>query len=321
MSKNSKDAYQEYLEKKHSQFNTNRALIDSLVNEAAGSPIMSIKKLMEGEVNEVYDVVTNSKQRVIVRISRRKYPSFEKEKRIIEEVRKLGVPAPKVLLIKRVKADLCFSIEEKIPGVPFRDIKEKLDKVKARKIVTEAGLILSIIHSIEAPGFGSLAENNLYENWRDLVLEIERNPKNSIQYKHEIVDQEKIDKAIEILRQNIKYFDIKKPQLLHSDFGTKHWLIHKGKISGILDFEGAKGGDPMYDFAWVNFFYSNSVPVKWLLEGYKNREDVEKDFDYKLKLYNLLLSLRLLEYYISEDNWGGINHCVNQLDKTLKLFP
>ena len=40
----------------------------------------------------------------------------------------------------------------------------------------------------------------------------------------------------------------------------------------------------------------------------------------KIKLYDLVLSLRILEYYISEENSAGVTHCVIQLEKGLKSF-
>lgn len=311
--------YNEYLQKKHSQFQTDKNLIEKIVNSATKSNIKSLSKLVEGEVNEVYDVLTETHKELIVRISRAKTPNFETEEKYIKLVRELGVPAPKILLVKRINEHLTFCLEEKIPGKPFRDIEKSLSKSARKTIIREAGRILSGIHSIKTNNYGTLAYDN-YERWTELIEEVKRNPKKPLQYKDEAVDQKKVDRAIKIILENLSLFETKKPQLLHSDYGTKHWLVHEGKITGILDFEGVKGGDPLYDFAWVDFFQHATIDIKLMLEGYEDNEKIKDNFDYKIKLYKLVLSLRILEYYISENNRGGILHCTTALQSGIKEF-
>lgn len=313
------ETYNAYLQRKHSKFQTNKDSIGQVVFEATKSSIKSIEKIVEGEVNEVYDVLTQDNKKVIVRISRRKAPSFETEQKYVNKVRKLGVPAPNILLVKRVSENLTFCVEEKIDGKTFRDIENSISKPEKRKIILLAGNILSKIHSIKVDKFGTLSHDS-YSSWTKVIREVERNPKNPLQYKDESVNQKNVDRGIKIILDNLPLFEIKIPQLLHSDYGTKHWLVNKGQITGILDFEGVKGGDPLYDFGWVDFFQGDNVDIKLLLEGYENRDNIKDNFDFKIKLYKLVLSLRILEYYISEENIGGIQHCVTQLDKTLKYF-
>ena len=56
-SKESKSPYQTYLEQKHAQFNTPAEIIDEVVHVAIGSLPKKRKKLILGEVNEVYAVI------------------------------------------------------------------------------------------------------------------------------------------------------------------------------------------------------------------------------------------------------------------------
>ena len=58
-----------------------------------------------------------------------------------------------------------------------------------------------------------------------------------------------VDRGLDILKQNARLFENVSSQLLHSDFSSKHILVDGNTITGILDFEGSKSGDPVWDFA------------------------------------------------------------------------
>ncbi|MCX6705527.1 MAG: phosphotransferase, partial [Candidatus Woesebacteria bacterium] len=120
--------------------------------------------------------------------------------------------------------------------------------------------------------------------------------------------------------ENKEMFKIDEAYLLHGDFGPKHLLIVDNHVTGILDFEGAKGGDPIRDLAWLNFFYGDSFSIDWLKVGYKNKDIFDENFDLKMKLYRLHLGLDLLEYYESEKNKSGMIHTRERFIKELENF-
>ncbi|MEK7154630.1 MAG: phosphotransferase [Patescibacteria group bacterium] len=176
----SHNSYQDYLTKKHGGFNTPIEVIDQEVVKAIGSPTLTRTKLMLGEVNEVYDVVTKDGQEIIVRISRSEHPRFEAEKKAIDLARQAGVPAPEVLLVDRINtesANLTFSIERKINGIALQSMGGEFDRGKLKVIIAEAGEVLTKLHGVLVSSFGGLDrdEKDTYKSWSELYTGLKEN--------------------------------------------------------------------------------------------------------------------------------------------------
>ena len=105
---------------------------------------------------------------------------------------------------------------------------------------------------------------------------------------------------------------------MHNDYGPKHFLIHEGKISGILDFENAEGGDPVREFARWDFFGQNKPEWGVLKEGYENQSLFEGDFQQRFQLWKIFLGVQHLEYYTKEQNPSGISLAKDRLTKDIR---
>jgi aminoglycoside phosphotransferase (APT) family kinase protein len=316
-------SYQKYLEEKHKSFSTSDDLIDRVVKKAAGFTPVEKKKVIAGEVNEVYQVETEG-GKLIVRISRTDKTSFETEAGVIEKVRKVGVPAPKILLVEEAidkGATITFCVEEKIEGVPFKDLMKSTTSSDIQKITSQAGNILGKIHSIPVATFGPMDAPDLYPSWEEFIFSVKKKER-TIKLAAKIVQlpTSYIKQAYEILNDHLRFFACAAPVLLHGDFSPKHWLVKEGNIEGIIDFEDAKGGDPVKDFAWLNFYYGESIPLERLMKGYGNKKLFDDSFDLKMKLYRIHHGLDILNYYYGEQNVSGLNFAKNNLITEIKNF-
>lgn len=318
------NAYQTYLEEKHSQFNTPIGLIDQEVKKATGSAISTKNKLIFGEVNEVYDVVGKNGQEVIVRISRSEHPRFEAEKRGIDLARRVGVPAPEILLIDRISTDngdLTFSIEQKIDGVALQSLGGEFDRGKLEVIIREAGGVLAKLHGVIVPNFGGLdrGEAEAYKSWSEFMYGVEEKRSRIIGAGERVgVDIVQIDTALKTIRGGEELYACVRPHLLHGDFSTKHFMVKDDHLVGIIDFESCKGGDPVYDFAWFDYFFGKDIPLKWLKEGYAAPEVLDDNFERKLLLYRLHLGLGFIDYYEEQGNKPGMDHARMSLKEDLE---
>jgi len=320
----SEDLYQKYLEKKHSSFQTPEELIEAVVKKATGSEPTLINRIIAGEVNEVYGVTTQDNKDVIVRISRQAKNNFETEEKVIRLARMAGVPAPKVLLIEEASSgpqNLTFCVEGKIEGEPLLSLMGSMDKSAFKSIASEAGEILSKIHGIVVDKYGPQDGSRFFETWGDYIFNIEKRRLGITTAANLMgIESGLISESFKLLWENKEMFQINKAHLLHGDFSPKHILIADGHVTGILDFEDAKGGDPVRDLARLNFFYGDSFPIEWLKAGYQNKDIFDKNFDLKMKLYRLHLGLDLLGYYESEKNRAGLIHTKERFIKELENF-
>jgi len=308
------DQYRAYLEDKHSRLNASPELIDELVEKATGANIVAKRKLILGEVNEVYEATNSKDKSVIVRISRREDPQFAGEKWAINKSKEAGVPAPEILLIETVSdkdTPLTFCIEEKLQGEPLNSQLDQLSGDEKRRLVMSAGEILGRIHSVNTAGFGNIDQHGIgsKEKWAKFMLRDEKDIERLRRVASKVgLGSGLIDRAFRTIRDADIIYEAVSPHLIHGDYGPKHILVHEGKISGIIDFEGCKSGDPAWDFAWWDFFQSPGLPTNWLMDGYENKSFFGPDFKTRLRLVRLALSLTLLDYYDSENNPSGLRH-------------
>ena len=317
------NSYQDYLKQKHSRFNTPVELIDREVAKAIGSATLTRNKLILGEVNEVYDVVTKDGQEVVVRISRSKHPRFNAEKKAIDLALRAGVPAPEVLLVDKIGIEdesLTFSVERKMDGVALQSLGGGYDRSKLKVIIGEAGEVLAKLHNVIVPSFGGLDRNDddAYKSWPEFVCRAEGKRSRIIEAGERIgVDMAQIDAAMKALRGGNELYDNIKPHLLHGDFSTKHFMVKDDHLVGIIDFENCKGGDPVFDFAWFDYFFGNDIPLIWLKEGYAVPEVLDNDFERRLLLYRLHLGLGFIDYYEEQNHKPGIEHTKKMFEEDL----
>jgi aminoglycoside phosphotransferase (APT) family kinase protein len=128
-----------------------------------------------------------------------------------------------------------------------------------------------------------------------------------------------IRQGLNIIKNSAKSYEHFDPRLLHWDYSSKHFLISKRKIAGIIDWENCKGSDPIQEFArW--HFYNGDEELQWLMEGYKNKGLFKGKFYERLYLWKIFFGMDVLEYYSREQNQSGIKHAKQQLQEDLNYF-
>lgn len=312
--------YEKYLQEKHKKFSTPENFIDQAVKEAVGQLPVSKKRLIIGEVSEVYDCKLLNEENVIVRISHHSNFDFSAEKWAIERCEKVGVPVPRILLIKHIKIaekDIFICIQNKMRG------KTLGLKNFTKKLAIKSGALLSKIHGIKTEGFGHINSEGRgnYKTFKDLIFEqVNQKDEYKTIAQNAGLSADFILNVIDILERNESYFSCDDPHLTHGDFGPKHIMVEKGEITGIIDFGDVRSGPAMLDFSWWNFFRGDSLPLEWLKEGYENKNIFDEKFDYLLHLMNLHWGLCFLYYYQSEGNIDGLNHAKKRLLEDVKFF-
>lgn len=324
-----KDSYQKYLASVHTKWVTPDEIIQEIVKEGTGKQLASKQRVIAGEANEVYNITLSDNKNVILRISKSAYPNFLQEKWAIEKVEKLGVPTPKILLIKHFTVDgkeKSACLMDKVDGEPLERGKINFDKLDLRlrkNLINQAGEILSKIHSIETQGFGWIIGEGKaeYKTSNDLI--------DGLLNKHELFEKmaakEDLDKHIVIktlgIIKNFKgsYSKIK-PHLNHGDYSHKHFMVKDNKITAILDWGGVRSDTPIYDFAWWDYWFGEYIPTEWLKEGYSNKELFDNNFDNFLHLLRLFRGLETLNWYHQEKYKPAVEKAKIKLLKDLEYF-
>lgn len=177
-----------------------------------------------------------------------------------------GVPAPEILW-----CDASICVETLCPGVPLTGAADRLDTSDSTphpavlRAAGEAGALLRRAHSIPVHGYGrlnpagagphgSLLESLLPEATGVLRTDPTGGPAPS---------------ARRVVSDNLWRLNDRGPRLLLGDCAARHIFFdtHAGTISGFIDLESARGGDPLADVAGFSVREHPQL-TRILLNGY-----------------------------------------------------
>lgn len=326
---NKQSDYKKYLASMHAKLVTPGEVIRSVVKEGTGMDFIAKAKIIAGEANEVYNITLTNNTHVILRISRSGSPNFLQEKWALEQVKKVGVPVPKILLIKYVtvgEEDLSLCLMQKVDGVPLERSKidfNALSEDERKAYIVKAGEILSKIHSIGTQGYGWIigegkAEYDTSDNIIDNVLSKKENLcKISI---NESITRQQIDKALKIVEQFRKTYSQTNSRLNHGDYGHKHFMVKDEKIVAIIDWGGVRSDSPIYEFACWDYWFGEHIPTEWLKEGYQNKALFDDHFDSMLHILRIMKGIEIIDWYSSQKYKQAVGKAIEKLVKDLDYF-
>lgn len=324
----SADDHQKYLKQLHQKMQTPLDIIRDCVKKATGNTLVDCERLVAGQMHEVYDVTTDKGNNVIVRISHKESPRFEIEKWALDITRPLGVPTPDYLLLETLKLGdkkLTICIEPKLPGVPLIDIKDEVraDSKRASKIASDAGEILSLIHSVKTSGIGKIDHPGQGKS-PSAAEYVQKRAEESAPYilehnQDKWIKPEIVNAAIQSLQDNQKL--LKEPfNLLHGDYSPLHLLIDKDRVSGVIDMENVSSGDPVMEFAYWDSWGDNlPFPTKLLLDNYPNK-NIIKEFEAKLHYFRIDIALYTATFYVSQQNFGAAKAQIEKATEDIRFF-
>lgn len=191
---------------------------------------------------------------------------------------------------------------QKIPGRPM-----SANQMTPR-LAQQCGTLLGKLHSIpmgklgyfHKDGFEKIPFNNWWEYRKNLVL----GP--WTQAIESTVDQDFLSKAKKFLNSHYDSSPVSSNCFIHCDFRPGNVMADGNEVTGLIDFESARTGDPAYDF--IKFY-----------EEIGSKQDLWQSF---LNGYSKIKALPELEkslsYYLFELNYGFLRWALGRSDH--KLF-
>ncbi|MDP2692860.1 MAG: aminoglycoside phosphotransferase family protein [bacterium] len=216
-----------------------------------------------------------------------------------------------------VPALLSSFVFEGVPVVILERVRfPLLESVPVEEMSKYIPSMIRNLHTIKSTSPGLLNEPNSKKTWKDMILAIFGG--NEFDW-DEIANREGLDTELVLTsvekmieKINSMVFEDTKYSLLHTDFNQRNLFVNPQthEIAGIIDWEEAMFGDPLYDFARVRMYlWHFNLGDQAVKEYYdlmqftpqqKNLED----------LYWLSRVIQYLAWYseeLSEFNTGRIN--------------
>lgn len=227
------------------------AYIESSYN--SGSPLEGIELPPQGMSSSVFFIKLSNGMECAVKHgtnAMKDVPALE----LITE-KQINIPIPALI------ASFVF---EDVPVIILKRINfPLLESVPAKempKYIPSMVRNLKELHKIKSENSGLLAHKNDEETWKGMILSIFDGGDidwNEIS-RRKSLDGELISTSVERTRTKIKdmVFDLKEYSLLHTDFNQRNLFVdpEHHEISGIVDWEDAMFGDPIYDFARIRMY-------------------------------------------------------------------
>jgi aminoglycoside phosphotransferase (APT) family kinase protein len=135
-----------------------------------------------------------------------------------------------------------------------------------------------------------------------------------------IVDPQALLDGYEILKREAAWYPDISPRLIHNDLAPQHIFIDNKKVSGIIDFDNANGGDPVYEFSRWKFAYDKQYPLKYIQEAYGNKETFGEDYERKDAIWKIYRCLHSLRHNLKLKRQDKVDKFMRGLQEGIKFF-
>ena len=230
--------------------------------------------------------------------------AFEKDKYSFVNFYSKFLPIPEVIKIGAFDEKYYYAISKKAEGRMLNELSD----VEYGEIFPELMLILDVIHSVDiskTSGFGKWEADGSVEaqTWKEYVLNV-KNYVLATEDKLSLFETSFLEKdLLEEIYGRIKELLIYCPEeryLVHGDYGSDNVIANNGKITGVIDWAGAKYGDFLYDVAWLNFWNPQKNPMNFFRNYYESKE-LSENFSERVMCYQLRIGLSSLSFFAFSD--------------------
>ncbi len=206
----------------------------------------------------------------------------------------VGIPVPTVLESFRFEGVSVIILEK----IEF-PLLESVATEEISKYVPSMIENLRKLHTIKSTFPGLLNEPNSQKTWKEIMLDIFVSDEFDWQEisQREGIDGDLMKTSVDriIKRINNTEFIVEKYSLLHTDFSQRNLFVNpeNHEIAGIIDWEDAMYGDPIYDFARVRMYLWHFNLDEQVIKEYYELMDFTP---HQKELENLYLLSRVIQY-------------------------
>ncbi len=286
----------------HTVTSTDREGIQRVFREFCGGIPRSITRFSSSSLHRVYRVASKTGA-YIIRIwdEENKIPPihFFAESRLVSRLAYRHIPVVSFSTIdtSRKLAPFAFQILESAKGTLLYTAAQK--KKNFSVVHKNLGTVVADIHSLHLEGYGRLVPDSIsgkkvrgcMKSWQSfLAIQLDRH----IAYcrTKKFLTRSGAEDVSEVLKEGIGSVSMHAPRLLHGDLAHHNLFSDGHRITGIIDWEDALAGDPVYDIAyWGTGSFGHDMWLAAFLKGYTSVRQLPKDFTFRYWLYYLRIAL------------------------------
>jgi len=221
-----------------------------------GDRARDLAPLAAGEWSRAYSL-TLDRHEVVIRFGAY-LDDFEKD-RVMSRYSSAALPIPKVLEVGEAESGF-YAVSERAPGTPL----DELDESGMRTLLPRLLDALEALQELEPRdhhGFGlwRLDGTAPSETWAEALLTVADRSERMAGWRERLdaspQDAEVFDAGVEKLRRLAPRLpDLR--SIVHSDLLNRNVLVDAGRLTGVIDWGNALYGDPLYDIAWLLYWWA-----------------------------------------------------------------
>jgi len=263
----------------------------------------SLQEIGHGEISQAYFFEEQGTTKVL-RINQHTDNGFKKDQFAYEHFSGPNIPIPKIEEIGELSEGLYYAVSEKSPGKTLVTMSQE----EYTQIVPAIIQTLDDIHHLQpaGEGFGSIQTDGSapYTTWKDF-LKHHRPEGDWLQKLQNIdfFDTDIVQSSWDKVEQMHQYLPDNVRQVIHCDYGFDNALGEGDKITGVIDWNDSKYGDPLYDVARLDLFQSMVKP-QWNInfteqfkQLYIKENRLPENFDERILCYKITTCLGSMAFY------------------------
>ncbi|MCR5805153.1 MAG: aminoglycoside phosphotransferase family protein [Clostridia bacterium] len=277
---------------------------DSTLNEMIskafpGKTAMDIQELTEGMCNVTYDITFSDGDECILKIAAKDTTGntsneihlMEAEVTAMQLVREhCSFKVADVLAYDNSKTicDGDYFFMEKLPGVNYSFIKDKLPEEINRGVARQIGEISKQLCVITNTQFGFLGDTKRYDRLSDFVYTMLLNLISDGQKKNVNLGYD-VKQLLDEFEEEKHIFDeVSSATLVHWDMWEGNVFVVEDRVSGIIDWERAMWGEALMDDR-----FRRHNRNKDFLDGFGKQDFTESELR-RLRWYDIILYLTMM---------------------------
>ena len=272
---------------------SNQQLLQFLTEKYGSEPQWT--PIAEGMESRVFTFIWDD-QEYILRVNPNQ-PGFQKDRWCFQQFHSEEQPIPKILEIGSFSPHYAYSISNRLSGITLEDSAIPI----LQQLTPYVSQVWSVISQAPLPsseGFGPFNEygHASFSSWQSFLQSTIRGKNRQWDrlFASNLLDATALQPVMQNYLKLIEYCP-EEHKLVHGDFGSNNVLTDGQKITGVLDWDCALYGDPLFDVAG-SFFWSPWLDcMRIQSEFFHKTLGNEADFALRLQCYQLRCGLEEID--------------------------
>ncbi len=231
-------------------------LANRFVKARFGDRARDLAPLAAGEWSRAYSLTLDGHE-VVIRFGAY-LDDFEKD-RVMARYSSAALPIPKVLEVGEAESGF-YAVSERVLGTPLDDLDENGMRTLLPRLL-DALEALQELKPIDRHGFGLWRLDGTAPSgtWAEALLTVADRSERMAGWRERLdaspQDAQVFDAGVEKLRRlALRLPDLR--SIVHSDLLNRNVLVDAGRLTGVIDWGNALYGDPLYDIAWLLYWWA-----------------------------------------------------------------